>query len=92
MQSLTEQFKMNQGILCSTSSGSFDDGLPLANVTIAGVYSCPTSFRLEVAGQSQDSSSATQRCSGSTLHITGLESATSQGAWKDDLKIALDWA
>lgn len=82
---------MDQGILCSTSSGSFDDGLPLANITIAGVRSCPTAFRLEVGGQTRDSSNATQNCIGSTLYITGLESATSQGAWKENLKIALSW-
>ena len=73
------------GTLTTTVCGTYEDSLPLANITITGITNCPTS--VSVNGQS--ASDVTISCNNHVLRLTSLESATQGGAWSGDLLLGL---
>lgn len=79
------QFSYANGSFNSTISGSYDDNLPLANVTVAGISSCPKS--ISVNGKT--ASGAKLSCSNGVLSVTNLEKATSGGVWNKALSFTL---
>ena len=71
-------------------SGNFQDDLPLANITIAGISSKPQSITLSLDGKQQGTKDVKLALSNtSALYITGLEKATSAGVWNAKLKVTL---
>lgn len=72
--------------LVASVSGTFEDGIPLANVTVMGVTKAPNdkvTLNGEMVGDGvYDESSQ-------TFKITGLEIATASGAWEADWE--LEW-
>ena len=69
--------------------GDFEDGLPLANVTIAGIKTQPSAMTATLAGQQCDSKEVQLHYSGEVVLLTNLESATGAGAWSGELCIEL---
>lgn len=84
---LLVDFAASKGSLTASISGSYADTNPLANVTLMGVPSEPSSITLNGA---DISSNAAYDSSSKVLSITGLESATSSGAWAQDW--TLSWS
>lgn len=72
-------------------SGSFNDQLPIANITILGLKSSPTSAHMELGDKTLDSSDISLDCpSGSgNLYLTNLEKATKAGVWGADFSLSL---
>ncbi|KAF2153566.1 glycoside hydrolase family 31 protein [Myriangium duriaei CBS 260.36] len=82
-------FSFANNTLTTHIQGNYNDHLPLANVTIAGVGCQYNSVSVHLGGQSCDTSSAKLRTSGSTVHVTGLEKATAGGVWTGALTLSL---
>jgi alpha-glucosidase len=70
-------------------TGSFEDGIPLANITIAGASTLPKDIKLHVDGAACETSVITVVAGGDVTYITGLEGVTTAGAWKSDLTLEL---
>ena len=84
------QFTFVDNELNTEVSGNYQDGLPLANITIAGTSSKVQSIEISVNGKQQDTKAVKLTYSNaSALYITGLEQATEAGIWNDNLKISL---
>jgi alpha-glucosidase len=67
-------------------SGTFEDGIPLANVTVMGVAKAPNG---KVTLNGEKVGDGVYDESSQTFKITGLEKATAGGAWAADWK--LEW-
>lgn len=70
--------------------GDYNDGLPLANITIAGVQTLPKSVSITIGGKAYDASGATFAYENGALQISNLESTTSVGIWSGDVEITLE--
>jgi hypothetical protein len=70
-------------------SGSYEDGLSLANITIAGCTTQPKSVEVTIGGKEYDASGAKFAYENGALQITNLESSTSVGIWSGDVTIKL---
>ena len=68
---------VSKGCLCATPMGSFKNTNPLANVTVMGLGSAPSSVQLN--GVAIDSSNYLS--SAKVLEVSGLDSMTADGAW-----------
>ena len=68
------------------SSGNYDDGNVLANVTILGLQEAPRTVFLN----DQEVADATFDSKKGALYITGLHSITKNGAWTKDWTLKLD--
>ncbi len=68
--------------LTASVSGTFEDGIPLANVTVMGVPRAPKGD-VKLNGRSVGSGVYDE--TSQTFKVTGLEKATTSGAW------AVDW-
>lgn len=78
---LLVDFTASQGSLYASARGLYEDTNALANVTVLGVSSQPGNVTLNgVAVRSGVSYNATSQ----VLKITGLQNATSAGAWAQD--------
>lgn len=83
-------------------SGEYNDDLPLANVTIVGVkgkagdrggsVNCGQGYTGWGAeqGHGHGDGGVQSRSENGVVFITGLESATSNGVWKEDLEIIVE--
>jgi len=84
---LTVEFVASQGSLYASAVGEFVDTNTLANVTVMGVMSEPANVTLNgapvMSGMDYNSTSG-------CLSLTGLNNATSMGAWAQDW--VLKWA
>lgn len=77
--------------LQTSISGAFDDGLPLANLTIAGIKEEPKSISVTIGGKEQRCSDAMSAFADGVLTVTNLESATKvAGIWSGDVVITLN--
>ncbi|KAL8243908.1 hypothetical protein R6Q59_010166 [Mikania micrantha] len=83
------QFQYSNGTLRTTVSGSYQDGLALSNITIAGAQSQCNRISLSLGGQQRDTSGARVNYSNGTLYITNLDSATDGGAWAGNVVLTL---
>lgn len=72
-------------------SGSYNDALPLANVTIAGIKDLPTSACMSAGGQRVNTNGVTlvHAVNSSTLLISNLDKATSAGVWSGSWSLQL---
>ncbi len=75
----------SNGTLSASATGSYQDSNALANVTIMGVASKPSSVTLSGHDCSQKMS---YDSSTKVLKIIGLQSITSDGAWARDWKLS----
>ena len=69
-------------------SGTFSDGLALANLTIAGINYEPKNVTVSQNGRPQSTKNVKIRYSNGAEYITGLQSAT-PNLWNSDLQISL---
>lgn len=83
------QMSFSNATLTASVSGDYNDGLPLANITIAGLRSAPKSVSITIGGQEQDCNGAKSSFQDGVLSITNLESATENGIWSADVTISL---
>ncbi|KXS96637.1 hypothetical protein AC578_6907 [Pseudocercospora eumusae] len=77
---LIVDFTATNGSLYASSRGLYEDANSLANVTVLGVQSEPSSVSLNgktVSGVNYNSTSK-------ALSVTGLQNATTEGAWAND--------
>lgn len=77
--------------LTTKVTGEFQDGIPLANITIAGADTLPTGIKLHVDGAACDSSVVEVKAGGGVTYITGLEGVTEAGAWVGDLRLEFEY-
>jgi len=70
-------------------TGAFEDGIPLANITIAGASALPKDIKLHVDGAACETSVLAVKNGGNVTYITGLEGVTTAGAWQSDLTLQL---
>jgi alpha-glucosidase len=75
--------------LSTKVTGAFEDGIPLANITIAGTSTLPKDIRLHVDGAACETSVVQIVAGGDVTYITGLEGVTTAGAWHSDLTLEL---
>lgn len=78
--------------LKASVSGEYNDGLPLANVTIAGIQQAPKSVSITIGGKELQCSDAMSAFGDGVLTVTNLESATEAGIWSGDVTITLNSA
>ena len=71
----------NTTSLTASVTGTFQDGVPLANVTVMGLAAAP---RGNVSLNGQSVGSAAYDAASQLFKVTGLESATAGGAWAAD--------
>lgn len=77
--------------LTASVSGDYNDGLPLANLTIAGLTQAPKSVSVSIGGDEKDCSAANYAFQDGVLSITNLAGCTQEGIWSGgDVKISLD--
>lgn len=76
-------------MLSTKVTGDFEDGIPLANITIAGASALPKDIKLHVAGAACETSVVEIKTGGNVTYITGLEGVTTAGAWQSDLTLQL---
>lgn len=76
--------------LKTTITGAYEDGLALANLTIAGLQSKPQSVTVYLGGKAQSAVPALSY-EGQTLRITNLDKATQAGVWSADLEVKLNY-
>jgi alpha-glucosidase len=84
---LSVEFAATQGKLYASASGTYQDSNPLANITILGLAGQPA--KLTLNGSPVSSGVNFNSASGS-LKVTGLNNATSSGAWAQDW--VLEWS
>ena len=82
------KFEYANDTLLAYVSGSFEDDIPLANITILGKAYPDKKFDVAAAGVPCDTSGASMYANGTTTYVTGLSSLTGAGAWKSDLKMS----
>ncbi|KAK3656414.1 hypothetical protein LTR56_003117 [Elasticomyces elasticus] len=84
------EFSFTNNTVHATVSGEYNDGLPLANITIAGISSHTHRVSVSLGGKACNSRGAKfDHSNGGVLSITGLQHATSGGAWSGDLTVEL---
>lgn len=76
-------------MLSTKVTGDFQDGIPLANITIAGASALPKDIKLHVDGAACETSVVEIKTGGNVTYITGLEGVTTGGAWQSDLTLQL---
>lgn len=90
----TVELLYTNGTLTTVVNGNFEDGLPLASVTIAGYKGGSEAAPAQPEGWSGwhgpepvNSTGVQKNYENGTLYVTGLESSTSGGAWSSGLTI-----
>ena len=78
----SEQFAASNNALYASARGLYKDTNPLANVTVLGVQDAVTTVSLN--GMAISGSSVNYDGSSKALTVTGLNNATSAGAWSED--------
>lgn len=79
---LLGQFTASNNALYATGRGAFQDSNALANVTVLGVMESVVNVTLN--GVEVPSGSVDYNETSKALSVTGLEGATSAGAWSGD--------
>jgi alpha-glucosidase len=82
------QFSARNGFLAATATGGYVDSNPLANVTVLGVKTAPSSVQLNAKPLEQSTWEYQQ--DSSVLAIRHLNDQTSGGAWCSNW--TLNWA
>lgn len=77
-----DQFTTSNNALYASARGAYKDTNPLANVTVLGVQDAVTNVSLN--GVAVAGSSVNYNDSSKALTVTGLNNATSAGAWSKD--------
>lgn len=76
-------FTVSESCLCATPTGSFQNTNPLATVTIMGMDSAPSGVQLNGAAIQRFTYSSSTK----VMEVTGLDSATSDGAWRKQWRL-----
>ena len=76
------QFTASNNALYASTRGVYEDTNPLANVTVLGVQDAVTTVSLN--GMAISGSNVNYDGSSKALTVTGLNDATSAGAWSED--------
>jgi alpha-glucosidase len=84
---LLVEFSVSKSALHASSTGTYQDVNPLANITVMGLSDAPGNVTLNGAPLSEGV--AYNETTG-LLEITGLKSATEGGAWKNDWTLRWD--
>lgn len=84
------QMSFCNNVLKAKVSGDYNDGLPLANITIAGLKSDPKSVSITIDGHKKDCHRAHSSFEDGVLTVTNLEGATKTGIWSGDVTISFD--
>lgn len=82
-------FAFKNNVLSAKISGKYADGNPLANVTIAGLTAAPKCVFVQTGDRKAKGGKVQFKYENTTLFITNLQSATSNGAWSSDLIVQL---
>ncbi|TDZ13568.1 Alpha-glucosidase [Colletotrichum spinosum] len=82
---LTVEFTALDGVLKASSSGEFKDSNPLGNVTVLGVRRDISIVTLD--DEVLDSDLWTLNTASHALHVHGLQSRTSEGAWGSEWQL-----
>lgn len=69
--------------------GSYNDSLPIANITIMGLSKNASSLHISLGESDVDSSTASWSFDNGTLRITDLETASQAGIWSGNFSLAL---
>ncbi|THV77101.1 putative alpha-glucosidase AgdA [Aureobasidium pullulans] len=77
------------GMLSTKVTGAFQDGIALANITIAGASALPKDINLHIDGAACETSIIEVKAGGNVTYITGLEGVTTAGAWQSDMTLKL---
>lgn len=81
-------FTYAENVLSAKVNGLYQDGNPLANVTIAGFgATAPHSLQVSRGGIPLNSAGAKYHVENDALYITGLDSVTKGGVWISDIQI-----
>ncbi|KAK0267193.1 hypothetical protein LTR35_016467 [Friedmanniomyces endolithicus] len=84
------EFSFANNTLRARVSGDYQDGISLANITIAGIKWNPQRVSVDSGGESCNTQRARLSSDdGDVLRITGLEQATHGGAWRSNLTVKL---
>ena len=70
-------------------NGTYQDSVPLANITIAGGANSHQSMSFHMGGVACDTSGVKMKKQGNSTHITGLENASKNGAWHSEMSMKL---
>ena len=76
-------------MLSTKVTGAFQDGIALANITIAGASALPKDINLHIDGAACETSIIEVKAGGNVTYITGLEGVTTGGAWQSDMTLKL---
>lgn len=85
------QFKYDDDVLTAKVTGLYNDHLPIANITILGAKSVPTSAQAVLGNTTLDFSKISLSAAsgyGNVL-LTNLEEATADGVWSADFSLTL---
>lgn len=77
----------SNNVLKATVSGEYNDDLPLANITVAGLKEAPKSVSITIGGQQENCAAAHSSFEDGVLTVTNLQGATSKGIWSGDVTI-----
>ena len=81
------EMSYSNGQLTTKVRGNYNDGVPLANVTIAGFQGQVNGVSCIHGGQAQNATGGNVRYADGTLYVTGLEQSTNGGIWSADLEL-----
>lgn len=85
------QLKYTKNTLTTSVSGSYNDHLPLANITILGLKNSLGAAHMSLGKAKLDVTRTSVNCSSSSgnFYLTKLEEATKAGIWSADLTLSL---
>ncbi|KAI9654492.1 MAG: hypothetical protein M1821_006582 [Bathelium mastoideum] len=86
------QFNFANNTLHAVVSGSYNDGIPLANVTIAGIQTSPKSVSVSAERRTGKAGQIVFDKGANALYISNLQSATTRGAWSGNLSVILNYS
>ncbi|THZ53111.1 putative alpha-glucosidase AgdA [Aureobasidium pullulans] len=89
IQNATKNIDFANGMLSTKVTGAFQDGIALANITIAGASALPKDINLHIDGAACETSIIEVKAGGNVTYITGLEGVTTAGAWQSDMTLKL---
>ncbi|KAL1871929.1 hypothetical protein Daus18300_004565 [Diaporthe australafricana] len=87
------RLKFTKNTLTSKATGSYDDHLPIANITVVGLKNSLGAVHMTLGKKKLDISGATLNSSSTSgnLHYTYLEAATKAGIWCADFTLSLSY-
>ena len=85
------QFNYVDNCLSTTIEGSYHAEPPLANITIAGVDTRPSSISLKIGGQPCEVGTVVLDYAEDVVYLSGFDEFTPNGAWEGELEMTLTY-